>query len=117
MVEGKGPSDFFQCMEMQKWKIDLKTFHGLDRTMLQYMVCLESYKIGSCKRYVGPYYGQFMILMHAILLYGQFMTFMQPYVTIYNLVFISCFFLYGSTWEYIHISSHFSLCKGKSCFR
>ena len=35
-----------------------------------------------------------MIFKYAILLYGQFLTFMQPYVTLYDLVFISCF-LYG----------------------
>ena len=31
------------------------------------------------------------MFMHAIVLYGQFMTFMQPYVTLYDLVLISCF--------------------------
>ena len=35
-----------------------------------------------------------MIIMHAVLLYGQFMTFMLPYIAIYDLVIISCF-LYG----------------------
>ena len=66
----------------------------------------------TCKLYAGPYYRQFMILMHAILLYEQFMTFMQPYVTIYDLVFISCI-LYGgqpaSPWSY-HIIA-WSLCS------
>ena len=32
-----------------------------------------------------------MTFMYAILLYGQFMTFMQPYITIYDVVFMSCF--------------------------
>ena len=33
------------------------------------------------------HYGQFMIFMRALLLYGQFTTFMQPYFTIKDLVF------------------------------
>ena len=35
-----------------------------------------------------------MILMSAIILYGQFMSFMQPCITIYDSVFIS-YFLYS----------------------
>ena len=47
----------------------------------------------TCKRYSGQYYGQFILFKYAILLYAQFMTFFPPYVTIYNLVIISCFFM------------------------
>ena len=36
----------------------------------------------TCKPYSGPYDGHFMIFMYTILLYRQFLTFMQPYVTI-----------------------------------
>ena len=84
-------------MEMQKWTIGLQAFHSLHHTIFPYTVCQESYKIWVFKNmqtYAGPYYGQFMILTHAILLYGQFLTFMLPYVSIYDLVFISCS-LYG----------------------
>ena len=72
---------FLQCIKNQKGDDGLQVFH----TMFQCMVCLESYKIWvfkTCKPYSGPHYGQFMILMYAKLLYGQFMTSMQPYVTI-----------------------------------
>ena len=34
-----------------------------------------------------------MNIMYAILLYGQFMTFMQPYIAIYDSMFYFCFFM------------------------
>ena len=49
----------------------------------------------TCKSCAIPYYDPFMILMHAQFLYGYCMTFTQPNVTIYDLVFISCFFYAG----------------------
>ena len=86
-------------MEIQKWKIGLQVFHSLHHTKLQYMACLESYKIWVFKNMqtirAGQYYGQFMVIIHAILVYGQFTTFMHPYLTIYDLVFISCFLFCG----------------------
>ena len=48
----------------------------------------------TCKPYSGSYNGQFIIFMYAMLLHGQVITFTQSYLTIYDLVFISCF-LYG----------------------
>ena len=67
----------------------------------------------TCKPYFGPYYGQFMIFMYAIPLYGQFVTSTPPYVTICDLVFVSCF-LYGGQpglTKSFEISWHFEISR------
>ena len=50
----------------------------------------ERLTLKTYKPYSASYYAQF-IFMYAILLYEQFMAFMQPYITIYDSEFIFCF--------------------------
>ena len=88
---------FLQRMEFEKWKTGLQASNNLHHIMFQkrfFWIHIRFWSFKTCKPYAGPYYGQFKILIHAILLYGQFMTSMQPYVAIFDLVFVSCF-LYG----------------------
>ena len=56
---------------------------------------MEGLYLKTCKRHSAPYYCQFVIFRHAVLLYRQFMIIMQPYITIYDLQCISCFLFGG----------------------
>ena len=102
MVEDTEPGATFSMYKRSK---EIKVSRvSIIRTMLCSKVWFvrnhtkfESLK--TCKPFSEPSYGQFIILMYAILMYGQFMTFIQSYITYihstpHGFVFISWFF-YG----------------------
>ena len=77
MVKRMDPGAISSMYEKLERRYDLQVLHNLYHTMFQCKVCLESHKI--------------WVLVHILFL---IMAFMQPYVTINDLVFVSCVF-YG----------------------
>ena len=79
-----------------------KVINGVQgfRSLHHSIVCLKFYKtwvLENMQAFFAPFYGDCRIFVHAMLLYGQFITFMQAYFTINDLVFPPCFLVVFST--------------------